>query len=75
MSDATDPVQWLTLQVVSANLLNLALPGHAFYPGQDPYSEAEYERKLFWLGAMVARMGPTSSAFRRCGTKPRSRPR
>ena len=63
MSEAATPVQWLTLHVASANLLNLALPGHAFYAGHDPYSEAEYERKLSWLGAMVARMGADIIGF------------
>ena len=55
--------QWLTLQVATANLLNLALPGYAFYPGQEPYDEQEYERKLQWLGAMLARLNADVVGF------------
>ncbi len=50
------PPQWQTLQVASANVLNFALPGHTFYPGQDPYDEAEHQRKVAWLGGMLARL-------------------
>jgi endonuclease/exonuclease/phosphatase family metal-dependent hydrolase len=50
------PAQWLTLSVASANLLNLALPGHVYYPNQAPYGELEYERKVAWLGAMFERV-------------------
>jgi endonuclease/exonuclease/phosphatase family metal-dependent hydrolase len=66
MSDAANPSppppaaptapNWLTLQVASANLLNLALPGQVFYEGQDAYSDAEHERKVAWLGGMLARV-------------------
>ena len=48
--------QWLMLQVANANLLNLALPGRAFYPGQDPYDNLEHDRKLAWIGGMLARL-------------------
>jgi endonuclease/exonuclease/phosphatase family metal-dependent hydrolase len=43
--------------LASANLLNLALPGRPFYPNQEPYSEAQYQRKTQWLGAQIARLG------------------
>ena len=46
----TAPVNHATLTVATCNVLNLALPGRAFYPGQDPYSPSEYERKVAWLG-------------------------
>ncbi|MBL8346767.1 MAG: endonuclease/exonuclease/phosphatase family protein [Rubrivivax sp.] len=50
------PPQWITLQLATANLLNLALPGRRFYPNQDPYSATEYERKVAWLGGMFERL-------------------
>ena len=48
---------WFTLTVASANVLNLALPDRAFYPNQDPFSAAEYQRKVAWLGHMIERLG------------------
>lgn len=39
-----------TLMVATCNLLNLASAGRSFYPNQDPYHQAEFERKLDWLG-------------------------
>ena len=48
--------QWQTLQLASANLLNLALPGRSFYDNQDPYSAAEFERKVAWLAGMFERL-------------------
>ena len=39
-----------TLMVATCNVLNLAKPGRVFYPHQDPYSQAEFERKIEWLG-------------------------
>ena len=48
--------QWLTLHLASANLLNLALPGRSYYPNQDPYSQADYERKIAWLAGMFERL-------------------
>jgi endonuclease/exonuclease/phosphatase family metal-dependent hydrolase len=48
--------QWLTLQVASCNLLNLASPGHRYYPNQDPYDNAEAERKRLWLGGQFERL-------------------
>lgn len=57
------PPQWLMLQVANANLLNLALPGRAFYPGQDPYDNQEHERKLVWIGGMLARLNADIVGF------------
>lgn len=39
-----------TLMVATCNVLNLANPGRVFYPNQEPYTAAEFERKLTWLG-------------------------
>lgn len=39
-----------TLTVATCNLLNLALPEREFYANQAPYTRAQYERKLQWLG-------------------------
>jgi endonuclease/exonuclease/phosphatase family metal-dependent hydrolase len=50
------PPVWHTLLVASGNLLNLALPGRRFYENQEPYSDAEYARKLDWLGGLLARV-------------------
>lgn len=47
---------WATLQVATCNLLNLALPGQAFYDNQAPYREEEFQRKRQWLGGMLARL-------------------
>lgn len=44
------PVPLATLMVATCNLLNLANPGRLFYENQDPFSQAEFERKLAWLG-------------------------
>lgn len=48
--------QWATLAVATFNMLNLALPQRAFYPNQDPYTQAEYQRKTEWLGLQLARL-------------------
>lgn len=46
-----DPAQPMdTLLVSTCNTLNLALPGRVFYPNQDAYTQAEFERKADWLG-------------------------
>lgn len=50
------PATWQTLQVATANVLNLALPRRVFYANQEPFSEAEYERKTAWLAGMLARL-------------------
>ena len=57
------PPLWQTLQVATVNTLNLALPGQVFYPGQDPYDDREHERKVQWLGGMVARLGADVFGF------------
>ena len=44
------PPRFATLMVATANVLNLAQPGRHFYDGQDPYSQAEFDRKVDWLG-------------------------
>ena len=38
-----------TLTVATANVLNLARPERLFYANQDPYTPAQYERKIQWL--------------------------
>lgn len=60
-ADAAPPppsASWLA----SMNLLNLALPGRRFYPNQDPFSSAEYERKTRWLGVQLQRLGADTVA-------------
>lgn len=57
------PPAWATLVVASCNLLNLALPGRAFYANQPPYAQAEYDRKIDWLGAMLARLNADVVGF------------
>lgn len=42
--------RWATLMVATCNVLNLAQAGRHFYKGQEPYSQAEFERKVDWLG-------------------------
>lgn len=44
------PPPLATLMVATCNLLNLANPGRSFYANQEPYTPAEFERKLTWLG-------------------------
>lgn len=44
------PIGYATLTLASCNVLNLANPGRMFYSNQDPYSAAEFERKISWLG-------------------------
>lgn len=56
MPDATPGPNWTTLQVASANLLNLALPGRITYPNHAPFDGDEHERKLGWLGTMLQRL-------------------
>lgn len=45
-----------TLVLASANLLNLARPGRVFYANQEPYDDAEYQRKVTWLGGLFGRL-------------------
>ncbi len=47
------PPRYATLMVATANVLNLALPGRAFYAGQKPFSHNEFEQKIDWLGARI----------------------
>lgn len=37
------------INVVTANLLNLALPNRVYYKNREPYSERDYEQKINWL--------------------------
>lgn len=53
---AAQPPAWATLLVASCNLLNLALPRRVTYANQPPLTEADYERKLGWLGARFAQL-------------------
>jgi predicted extracellular nuclease len=43
-----------TLTVATSNVMNLAAPNRVFYPNQDPYSAAQYQRKVEWLGQRLA---------------------
>jgi endonuclease/exonuclease/phosphatase family metal-dependent hydrolase len=45
-----------TLMLGTMNLLNLARVGRRFYANQDPFDEAEYQRKTGWLGRQVQRL-------------------
>ncbi|WP_158219906.1 endonuclease/exonuclease/phosphatase family protein [Ideonella sp. A 288] len=56
MNPMPAPIVWNTLVVGSCNLLNLALPGRAYYPNQPPYDTDDYARKTAWLGAMFGRL-------------------
>lgn len=44
------PTRYATLMVATCNVLNLAQANRHFYDGQAPYSQAEFERKVNWLG-------------------------
>ena len=44
------PPNYATLFVATCNLLNLAHPHRVYYENQDPYDQAEYERKIEWTG-------------------------
>ena len=52
-----------TLVVANANLLNLAAPGRTFYPNAEPYEADEYQRKVGWLGSMLARVNADIIGF------------
>lgn len=60
---AAPPNGWATLTVASCNLLNLALPGRVFYANQEPYGADEQEKKLEWLGSMLARLNADVLGF------------
>lgn len=42
------------VSVATLNLYNLHLPGRRMNPGQRPWSEEEYARKVAWLGSRLA---------------------
>lgn len=44
------PQPLATLMVATSNVLNLAKPGRLFYDNQDAYTQAEFDRKVEWLG-------------------------
>ncbi len=48
---ANDQLRFGTL-----NLQNLQLPGAGLYPGNEPYSQAEYDKKIEWLAQTVRRL-------------------
>jgi predicted extracellular nuclease len=52
-SSPSSPPVWESLTLASANVLNLALPRRTFYANQDPYTDAEYGRKIQWLGGRI----------------------
>lgn len=56
MQPAQTPPNWQPLWLACANLLNLALPGCAYYPNQEAYGETAYRRKVDWLGRQFARL-------------------
>ena len=60
--------------VGSGNLLNLALPGHQFYPNQDPWSTRDYERKLDRLGGMLRRINTDIQGFQEVWDEPSLKP-
>lgn len=47
-NDLSQPLA--TLMVATSNVLNLAKPGRLFYDNQDAYTQAEFDRKVEWLG-------------------------
>ena len=47
------PQPLATLMVATCNVLNLANAGRLFYENQDPYSAAEFDRKINWLGERI----------------------
>lgn len=53
----------LTLTLATANTLNLALPGRVFYENQEPYTEADAQRKFAWLGQQIRRLNADLLAF------------
>ncbi|MBL0090583.1 MAG: endonuclease/exonuclease/phosphatase family protein [Ideonella sp.] len=69
MNDAPTP-NLATLVVANANLLNLALPGRAFYPNAEPYDVDEYQRKIAWLGSMLARVNADVIGFEEVWDEP-----
>lgn len=58
-----NPVPWTTIQVANFNLLNFALPGHAFYSNDRSYDAGEYARKLAWVGEQIRRLNADIACF------------
>lgn len=44
------------LRIATLNLQNLQLPNEVVHPRMRPFTSAEFDRKLEWLGAMVQRL-------------------
>ena len=62
-ANPANQINLATLVVANANLLNLAAPGHTFYPNAEPYEADEYQRKVGWLGSMLARVNADIIGF------------
>ena len=62
-TSSTSAPNWTTLVVANANLLNLAAPGHVFYANQNAYDAEEHQRKVGWLGSMLARVNADVIGF------------
>ena len=44
------------VKIGTFNVLNLARAGEPFYPDEEPYSEAEFDRKAGWIAEQLRRM-------------------
>jgi endonuclease/exonuclease/phosphatase family metal-dependent hydrolase len=44
------------LRLASLNVQNLQVPHEAMHPGMKPFSVAEYDKRLAWLGSVVRRL-------------------
>ena len=62
-NSSTSAPNWATQVVANANLLNLAAPGHVFYANQNAYDAEEHQRKVGWLGSMLARVNADVIGF------------
>jgi endonuclease/exonuclease/phosphatase family metal-dependent hydrolase len=51
------------IKVGTFNVLNLALPGQAFYPDEEPYSPGEFARKTAWIAEQLRRMKGGTAGF------------
>jgi hypothetical protein len=54
---------WRTVQIANINTLNLAAPGHVFYPNEPAFDQAEYQRKTGWLGEQIKRLNADVVCF------------
>lgn len=63
MENTNPASDWRTLTLANLNVLNLAAPGHAFYPNDEPYDAAEYARKTAWLGEQLRRLNADIACF------------